>query len=167
MSLCNNIIFTNDDKGGSVFLLEGGGGTKVTNMIIETRIGFIYVSLLPLNWYRVITAGPGLAFVAYPEAISRTLPWPHLWTALFFFMIFTLGIDSMVSTGDCNGEYRRLQWWVQATAMVSAGDCNGECRRLQWWVQATAMVSAGNCNGEYRRLQWWVQAHFSKYWSPE
>lgn len=43
----------------------------------------------------VADSGPGLAFVAYPEGIAKLAePWPPIVAFLFFFMIFTLGLDS-------------------------------------------------------------------------
>ncbi|XP_033993177.1 sodium- and chloride-dependent GABA transporter 2-like [Trematomus bernacchii] len=41
----------------------------------------------------VAESGPGLAFIAYPRALSM-MPLPQLWAAFFFIMIILLGLDS-------------------------------------------------------------------------
>ena len=42
---------------------------------------------------KLVEGGQGLAFIAYPDALSK-LPVPQLFTVMFFFMLFLLGIDS-------------------------------------------------------------------------
>ena len=41
-------------------------------------------------------SGPGLAFVAFPTALSH-MPVPQMWSVLFFLMLITVVFDSLVS----------------------------------------------------------------------
>uniref|UniRef100_A0A8C1JQV2 Transporter n=1 Tax=Cyprinus carpio TaxID=7962 RepID=A0A8C1JQV2_CYPCA len=41
----------------------------------------------------VAESGPGLAFIAYPQAVAM-MPCPQLWAACFFIMIILLGLDT-------------------------------------------------------------------------
>ncbi|XP_022909360.2 sodium- and chloride-dependent GABA transporter ine isoform X1 [Onthophagus taurus] len=42
---------------------------------------------------KVITDGPGLIFVVYPQALAK-MPASHLWSVLFFFMLLCLALNS-------------------------------------------------------------------------
>ena len=43
----------------------------------------------------VVQNDAGLAFIVFPEAVVR-MPLPNLWSILFFFMLFILGLGSQV-----------------------------------------------------------------------
>ena len=66
----------------------------ITNSAIQSQ-QFVYW-IIQIICSNSAKGGQGLAFIAYPEALSSfpssSLPW--LWSALFFLMLFFLGIDS-------------------------------------------------------------------------
>ncbi|EDW36740.1 GL18425 [Drosophila persimilis] len=49
----------------------------------------------------VVKAGPGLAFISYPEAIAKFKMMPQIFSLLFFGMLFMLGVGSNVGMVSC------------------------------------------------------------------
>uniref|UniRef100_A0A8C0QJY6 Transporter n=1 Tax=Chelonoidis abingdonii TaxID=106734 RepID=A0A8C0QJY6_CHEAB len=73
---------------------------------------------------QVADSGPGLAFVAYPEALAL-LPASAFWSVLFFLMMFTLGVDTLF--GNMEGittamldEFPALRGWRRKTLFLGA-----------------------------------------------
>lgn len=65
-------------------------------LVIFSIIGYMAAEQkLPIDV--VVTEGAGLAFIAYPEVVTK-LPISQLWSVLFFSMLITLGLGTQIST---------------------------------------------------------------------
>uniref|UniRef100_A0A0X3PE14 Transporter n=1 Tax=Schistocephalus solidus TaxID=70667 RepID=A0A0X3PE14_SCHSO len=60
--------------------------------VVFANLGFM-AHVKNVSMEHVAKAGPGLAFVVYPEAIAQ-MPFPVLWSICFFLMLTTLGLGS-------------------------------------------------------------------------
>ncbi|XP_041638682.1 sodium- and chloride-dependent GABA transporter 2-like [Cheilinus undulatus] len=64
----------------------------VAGFAIFSVLGFMaYEQHIDIS--KVAESGPGLAFIAYPRAVTM-MPFPQIWAVFFFIMIILLGLDS-------------------------------------------------------------------------
>nr|XP_020448617.1 sodium- and chloride-dependent neutral and basic amino acid transporter B(0+) [Monopterus albus]XP_020448618.1 sodium- and chloride-dependent neutral and basic amino acid transporter B(0+) [Monopterus albus] len=83
----NNLL-----KDSFVVTLTNAGTSVLAGFAIFSILGHMaHVYKMPVG--KVVKEGFGLAFIAYPDALSK-LPVSPLWSSLFFFMLLTVGLDS-------------------------------------------------------------------------
>ncbi|XP_046558856.1 sodium- and chloride-dependent glycine transporter 2-like [Haliotis rubra] len=101
------------------FLCEGT--SMYAGLVVFTILGYMsHEASVPIT--EVVSSGPGLGFVIYPEALAH-LPVPQLWSFIFFVMIILLAMDSLFSQVETFmtailDEYHNLVKWRIPIAAV-------------------------------------------------
>lgn len=78
----------------------------------------------------VVKKGPGLAFISYPDAIAKFKFVPQLFSALFFLMLFLLGIGSLLAMTSCattviKDKFEHVENWQAALGFSIFGTLSG------------------------------------------
>ncbi|XP_062566901.1 sodium- and chloride-dependent creatine transporter 1-like [Saccostrea cucullata] len=110
--------------------------------------GFVVFSVLGFMSHQqnvhidqVAESGPGLVFMVYPRAVSE-MPLPHLWSILFFFMLFLIGIDSQFVTVESflahvSDMFPRVLYKTKGRMILTTMTC------VIWFAFGLSMVSRG------------------------
>ncbi|XP_037918246.1 sodium- and chloride-dependent glycine transporter 1 [Hermetia illucens] len=111
--------FTNNCYKDSLIVAVSNIATSFfAGLVIFSIIGFL-AHELDVEVKKVVDQGAGLAFIVYPEVVTR-LPVSPVWSVLFFVMLLTLGLDSQfalmetVTTAilDKFPALRQYKFWV-------------------------------------------------------
>ncbi|CAG0896572.1 unnamed protein product, partial [Cyprideis torosa] len=85
--------FNNNCQSDAILVAVSNCATSVfAGFVIFSIVGHM-AFLLDKPVGEVIQSGPGLAFIAYPQALAQMTIAP-LWAVIFFVMLITLGLDS-------------------------------------------------------------------------
>lgn len=78
------------------------------------------------NISEVVKSGTGLAFISYPDAIAKFQAVPQVFSVLFFFMLFVLGVGSEVAlvsglVSALADRFTTVKFWIFALLVCIAG----------------------------------------------
>ncbi|XP_045174895.1 sodium- and chloride-dependent glycine transporter 1-like isoform X2 [Mercenaria mercenaria] len=111
--------FHNNCLKDTLIVAFGNIGTSLfAGFVIFAIIGYL-AQELNMNIEEVVDQGAGLAFIVYPDVVTR-LPLSPLWAILFFVMMITLGMGS---------EFALLE-----TCMTAVQDTMPSLRQKKTWV---------------------------------
>ncbi|OAF70941.1 hypothetical protein A3Q56_01280 [Intoshia linei] len=91
---------------------------SIANCLTSFFAGFVIFSYLGNLAFKkgvsvdnIVDSGLNLAFIVYPEALTH-LPYPPVWSILFFLMLITLGLDSEFALVETIGTSFMDQWKI-------------------------------------------------------
>ncbi|XP_033506574.1 sodium- and chloride-dependent betaine transporter-like isoform X1 [Epinephelus lanceolatus] len=79
--------------------LLNSGTSFVAGFVVFSVLGFM-AQKQGVTVDTVVESGPGLAFIAYPQATAM-MPLPQFWTVCFFLMLILLTVDTHFVTVEC------------------------------------------------------------------
>ncbi len=111
----------------SIVALMDAGFSFFAGLVVFATLGYMAVQQ-GTDVSQAVAGGPGLAFVAYPTAISMLPAGAALVGVVFFVMLFSLGIDSAFATieavalglKDSGYDYRKMALYVSGAGMALA-----------------------------------------------